>query len=47
MVDHIFVPVRDLNTSASFYGRVLAPLGLERLVERDYTVGFGKKYPEF
>ena len=47
MIDHISIPVRDLNTSALFYGRVLAPLGLERLVERDHTVGFGKKYPEF
>ncbi|MAW54500.1 MAG: lyase, partial [Rhodospirillaceae bacterium] len=35
MIDHTSIPVRDLNTSASFYGRGLAPLG------------FGKKYPEF
>lgn len=47
MIDHISIPVRDLNTSASFYEKVFAPLGLERLVDRDHTVGFGKKYPEF
>ena len=47
MIDHISVAVRDLDTSARFYERVLEPLGLKRLVVRDGTVGFGKRYPEF
>jgi catechol 2,3-dioxygenase-like lactoylglutathione lyase family enzyme len=47
MIDHVSVPVRDLLASAAFYERLLAPLGLTRLVERPATVGFGKKYPEF
>ena len=47
MIDHVSVPVRDLAASAAFYERLLAPLGLTRLVERPATVGFGKKYPEF
>jgi catechol 2,3-dioxygenase-like lactoylglutathione lyase family enzyme len=47
MIDHVSVPVRDLQASALFYERVLAPLGYARLVERPATVGFGKKYPEF
>ncbi len=47
MIDHVSVPVRDLAASATFYARVLAPLGYTKLVERPATVGFGKKYPEF
>jgi len=47
MLDHVSVAVRDLAESARAYQRVLAPLGLTRLVERPATVGFGKAYPEF
>jgi len=47
MLDHVSVAVRDLTRSAGAYERVLAPLGLTRLVERPATVGFGKAYPEF
>lgn len=47
MIDHVSIAVRDLAESAGFYDRVLAPLGLVRMVERDRTVGFGKRYPEF
>ena len=47
MIDHISIPVRDLADAARFYEGVLAPLGLKRLVERERTIGFGSKYPEF
>ena len=47
MIDHVSVPVRDLNASAAFYERLLAPLGYTRMVNRPATIGFGKKYPEF
>ena len=47
MIDHVSLPVRDLAASATFYTRVLEPLGLRLLVERPATVGFGSKYPEF
>lgn len=47
MIDHVSVPVRDLAAATAFYEAVLAPLGLARLVERERTVGFGKRYPEF
>ena len=47
MIDHISIAVSDLAASASFYEQVLAPLGLTRLVEREKTIGFGKRYPEF
>jgi catechol 2,3-dioxygenase-like lactoylglutathione lyase family enzyme len=47
MIDHVSVPVSDLPLSERFYQAVLAPLGLTRLVSREVTVGFGKRYPEF
>ena len=47
MIDHVSVPVSDLPLSERFYQAVLAPLGLTRLVSREATVGFGKRYPEF
>ena len=47
MIDHISIAVRDLAASAALYERVLAAIGLTRLVQREATVGFGKRYPEF
>ena len=47
MIDHVSIAVRDLQASARIYERILAPLGLARLVERPATIGFGKRYPEF
>ncbi len=47
MIDHVSIPVRNLEESRDFYQKVLTPLGLSLLVERKKTVGFGKKYPEF
>ncbi|HEV2675242.1 MAG TPA: VOC family protein [Aliidongia sp.] len=47
MIDHVSVPVGDLQAAAAFYGPVLEPLGLVLLVTREGTIGFGKRYPEF
>ena len=47
MIDHVSIPVRDLQASARFYEAVLAPLGMRRVVERPGAIGFGKRYPEF
>ena len=47
MIDHVSIAVSDLAASAAFYDKLLKPLGLARMVERNETVGFGKKYPEF
>ena len=46
MIDHVSVPVRDLDLAGAFYERLLSPLGYARLVTRPGTIGFGKKYPE-
>jgi len=47
MIDHVSVPVRDLAAAAAFYEAVFSPLGLVKLVTRERTVWFGKRYPEF
>jgi catechol 2,3-dioxygenase-like lactoylglutathione lyase family enzyme len=47
MIDHVSITVRDLAAAAAFYRAVLEPLGLSVLAEREKTVGFGKRYPEF
>jgi len=46
MIDHVSLQVSDLARSAAFYDAVLLPLGLARMVEREGTIGFGKRYPE-
>jgi catechol 2,3-dioxygenase-like lactoylglutathione lyase family enzyme len=46
MIDHVSVGVSDLARSAAFYEAVLGAIGMLRLVERETTVGFGKRYPE-
>jgi catechol 2,3-dioxygenase-like lactoylglutathione lyase family enzyme len=47
MIDHVSIAVCNLEASARAYDRILAPLGLTRVVERPATIGFGKRYPEF
>ena len=47
MIDHVSVPVSDLQKSADFYTKILDPLGLSPLTKRPTTWGFGKRYPEF
>ena len=47
MIDHVSVPVRDLQAATRFYEAVLGALGMARLETRAATVGFGKTYPEF
>jgi len=46
MIDHVSIPVCGLAASTDFYRRILGPLGYRLMVEREATVGFGKKYPE-
>ncbi|MES2035260.1 MAG: VOC family protein [Pseudomonadota bacterium] len=46
MIDHLSIAVSDLARGSAFYEAVLAPLGYSRLVEREASVGFGKRYPE-
>jgi catechol 2,3-dioxygenase-like lactoylglutathione lyase family enzyme len=47
MIDHVSVAVCSLDKSVRFYEAVLGTLGYEKLVVRERTVGFGKRYAEF
>ncbi len=47
MIDHISIGVGDLAGAGRFYDKILGVLGYAKLVERDTTIGFGKRYPEF
>jgi catechol 2,3-dioxygenase-like lactoylglutathione lyase family enzyme len=41
MLDHVSIPVSDLDRAAGFYDAVLAPLGLRRRKERPGAIGYG------
>jgi predicted lactoylglutathione lyase len=49
MFDHVGFEVSDLKKSATFYEKVLTPLGYKKLAEYlDYgVVGFGDQRPQF
>jgi len=47
MIDHVSIPVKDLEASVAAYERILSPLHYTPLVERSDTVGFGNSHPEF
>ena len=46
MIDHVSVGVRDIDKATTFYQSILGEIGLNKLVEKSGTVGFGKSYPE-
>jgi catechol 2,3-dioxygenase-like lactoylglutathione lyase family enzyme len=41
VIDHVSLPVADLERAAAFYDAVLATLGLRRRKERPGAVGYG------
>lgn len=47
MIDHVSIAVSEIGRSALFYERVLACVGLTKMVDHPTTVGYGKRYPEF
>ena len=47
MIDRVSIAVSDLSRSSGFYSKVLEPLGLTLIEQREATVGFIRKYPEF
>ncbi len=47
MIDHVSVPVSELERSTAFYEAVLGALGYEKLETRPATIAFGRKYSEF
>jgi len=43
MLDHVSVPVADLDRAARFYDAVLATIGLRRRKERPGAIGYGRE----
>ena len=41
MLDHVSIPVADLERAAAFYDAVLGTLGLERRKQRPGAIGYG------
>jgi len=46
MIDHVSIPVSDLDMSQKFFDAVLAPLGMTRMVTLPERAAYGKRYPE-
>ncbi len=43
MLDHVSIPVSDLERAGTFYDAVLGTLGLERRKERPGAIGYGPR----
>ncbi len=41
-LDHIYIDVHDYEESKAFFSRVLAPLGIGLVLERELTAGYGR-----
>jgi catechol 2,3-dioxygenase-like lactoylglutathione lyase family enzyme len=41
-IDHVNIPVADLEASGAFYGAALAPLGFKLVFEGIESLGFGR-----
>ena len=47
MIDHVSIGVKNIAKASNFYQSILNEIGLNKLIEKPGTVGFGKNYPEF
>jgi catechol 2,3-dioxygenase-like lactoylglutathione lyase family enzyme len=47
VIDHVSLPVRDLERSEMFYEAVLSTIGFNKMMDMPSTVGFGRKHPTF
>ena len=47
IIDHVSLSVSDLERSAAFYEKALAPLGIKRIMKGSSGIGFGKAMPNF
>ena len=47
MIDHVSIPVKNLESAEAFYSIALSKIGYEVLKKAPGTIGYGKKYPEF
>ncbi|QDO87240.1 VOC family protein [Ornithinimicrobium ciconiae] len=47
VIDHFGINCADLAASAHFYDRVLATLGMRRLLDHEVALGYGRDFPAF
>ncbi len=47
IVSHISIGTNDFDRALSFYDKVMAALGAQRVMEHPGAVAYGKQYPEF
>ena len=47
MLDHLSIQCADVEASAAFYDRVLAPLGGQRVMSFGQVIGYGVPMPDF
>ncbi|HYG86436.1 MAG TPA: VOC family protein [Azospirillum sp.] len=47
MIDHISLPVTDIERAKAFYDKVLAAVGYRRMMDFDQSAGYGDAHPHF
>ncbi|HEY0832543.1 MAG TPA: VOC family protein [Azospirillum sp.] len=47
MIDHISLPVSDIDRARAFYDAVLATVGYTRMMDFGRTAGYGEDHPHF
>ncbi|HYH18943.1 MAG TPA: VOC family protein [Azospirillum sp.] len=47
MIDHISLPVADIDRARAFYDAVLATVGYKRMMDFGRTAGYGEDHPHF
>jgi len=46
-INHISLGTNDFNKAADFYDKVLATLGIKRIMTHPHAIAYGKEFPEF
>ena len=46
-MSHVSLGTNDFKLASAFYDKVLATLGIKRIMEHEFAVAYGKVYPEF
>ena len=47
MIDHVSIQCTDVAKSAAFYDRVLAEVGVRRVMDFGEVIGYGAEFPDF
>ncbi len=47
MIDHLSLPVSDIDRARAFYDKVLATVGYKRMMDFGRSAGYGDEHPHF